>query len=248
MVDCLWFGVLTCPTTPLLFPTLLRFLESFLLPALRLPVSLPICFTGYARLRQERAVRGDGVRPEGRDQAGASGKGGREEPGAGRPDASGRSSNPRQGCQRGTGQRTGFVSCLPSMARLGSRRLTAKDLQLSFFLLSLLFLPPCSCPLTLSFLPVPSFPSLPPGLSSTRIQRVTVVVPFEDDEQPGPKADRIRNSAEHIVVGTIDLEDLYDTLKGLEKRPGYVIGAELSSFADGLQAAKTLIYEESDEL
>jgi hypothetical protein len=134
------------------------------------------------------------------------------------------------------------------MARLGSRRLTAKDLQLSFFLLSLLFLPPCSCPLTLSFLPVPSFPSLPPGLSSTRIQRVTVVVPFEDDEQPGPKADRIRNSAEHIVVGTIDLEDLYDTLKGLEKRPGYVIGAELSSFADGLQAAKTLIYEESDEL
>lgn len=89
---------------------------------------------------------------------------------------------------------------------------------------------------------------LPQGLSSTLIRRVTVVVPFDDDEEPGPKADRIRNESEHIVVGTIDIEHLYDTLKGLEKRPGYVVGSELSSFADGMQAAKSLIYEDTDEL
>lgn len=82
-----------------------------------------------------------------------------------------------------------------------------------------------------------------PGLTSTTIKRVTVVVPFDDDEEEGPKKDHIRNESEHIVTGTVSLEDLYETLKGLEER-GYVVGQELGSFADGLEASKTIIYND----
>lgn len=53
---------------------------------------------------------------------------------------------------------------------------------------------------------------------------------------------------EHIVTGSIQLEDLYDNLKELEAREGYCIGAELGAFADGLETSRRLLLEDTDDV